>query len=172
MPNNILSVPTKATLEALVQHEEGELALCEEDKTYYRYSSENGWQPLPTKMTSEGLQIDLYTLNKQIIAQLPPFDTKRIADAKDTLEHWHIDNVPYLLYGKEISYFTLFYPTDKEEEDTFVECVFDCLSSISDTVYSFDIVSDEAIEIWMDFCGEATVLYLFDYSGGMVYYHG
>ena len=171
MSENVLKVPTKATLDALVQHEEGEIAFCEEDSTYYCYTSEKGWQAVPTKITADGVQIDLYTLNKQIIAQLPPFDLQRFADAKETLDTWKKDNVPYLLYGKELSYFTLFYPTDKEE-DTFVDCVFDCLAAISETIYSFDVVSDDAIEIWMDFDGEATVLYLFDYSGGMVYYHG
>ena len=171
MSENVLKVPTKATLDALVQHEEREIAFCEEDNTYYCYNSEQGWQAVPTKITADGVQIDLYTLNKQIIAQLPPFDLQRFADAKETLDTWKKDNVPYLLYGKELSYFTLFYPTDKEE-DTFVDCVFDCLAAISETIYSFDVVSDDAIEIWMDFDGEATVLYLFDYSGGMVYYHG
>ena len=171
MSNNILTVPTKAALDALVQHEEREVAFCEENNTYYCYTSDNEWQPIPTKMTADGLEIDLYALNKQVIAQLPPFDLQRLEDAKETLENWKQDNIPYLLYGREISYFTLFYPTDKEE-DAFVDCVFDCLAAISSTIYSFDIVSDGAIEIWMDFDGEATVFYLFDYSEGMVYYHG
>lgn len=169
MSNNYITVSTKAALEALVNHEDGEIALCEEDQTYYYYN--NGWNKMPAEMTAEGLQIDLYSLNKQIVAQLPPFDLQRLKDAKETLENWRKEDIPYLLYGKELSYFTLFYPTDKEE-DTFVDCVFDCLATISNTIYSFDVASDDAIEIWMDFDGEATALYLFDYSGGMVYYHG
>lgn len=171
MSKNILTVPTKAALEAIVQHEDREIAFCEEDSTYYWYSSDDGWHVMPTKMTADGLQIDLYSLNKQIVAQLPPLDEQRIIDAKETLEHWKQDNIPYLLYGKEISYFTLFYPTD-EEEDSFIDCLFDCLNTIGNTIYSLDVVSDDAIEIWIDFEGEATLLYLFDYSGGMVYYHG
>ncbi len=172
MSRNILTVPSKAALEALVQHEDREIAFCEENNTYYCYSStDGGWQQMPAEMTEEGLKIDLYSLNKQIVAQLPPFDLQRLTDAKETLENWKKDNTPYLLYGKELSYFTLFYPTD-EKEDTFVDCVFDCLATISNTIYSFDVASEDAIEIWMDFDGEATALYLFDYSGGMVYYHG
>ena len=135
MSRNILTVPSKVALEALVQHEEGEIAFCEEDNIYYYYNTENGWQQMPAEMTAEGLQIDLYSLNKQIVAQLPPFDLQRLADAKDTLENWKKDNIPYLLYGKELSYFTLFYPTENKEEDSFVDCVFDCLATISNTIY-------------------------------------
>ena len=171
MSRNILTVPSKVALEALVQHEEGEIAFCEEDNIYYYYNTENGWQQMPAEMTAEGLQIDLYSLNKQIVAQLPPFDLQRLADAKETLKNWKKDNIPYLLYGKELSYFTLFYPTENKEEDSFVDCVFDCLATISNTIYSFDVASEDAIEIWMDYEGEATALYLFDYSRGMVYYH-
>lgn len=169
MSDNYITVSTKAALEALVNHQDGEIALCEEDQTYYYYN--NGWNQMPAEMTSEGLQIDLYTLNKQIVAQLPPFDIQRLQDARDTLENWKKENIPYLLYGKEISYFTLFYPKE-DMEDTFVDCVFDCLATISNTIYSFDVVSDNAIEIWMDYEGEATALYLFNYEQGMVYYYG
>lgn len=171
MSNNLLTVPNKAALDAVVQHEKGEIAFCEEDKTYYVYGEE-GWQLMPVEMNEDGgLTIDLYTLNKGIVAQLPPFDIQRLQDAHETLANWKKDNTPYLMYGKELSYFTLFYPTD-DEEDNFVDCVFDCLATISNTIYSFDVVNDDAIEIWLDFDGEATALYLFDYSGGMVYYHG
>ena len=170
MSRNILQVPTKAALDALVQHENGEIAFCEEDQTYYNYN--DGWDKLPVEMTTEGLKVDLYSLNKQIVAQLPPFDIQRLQDARETLENWRKENIPYLLYGKEMSYFTLFYPTEDTEEDSFVDCLFDCLATISNTIYSFDVASDDAIEIWMDYDGEATALYLFNYSEGMVYYHG
>ncbi len=170
---NLITVPTKSALDALVQHENGEVAFCEEDQTYYIYHDELGeWQVMPAKMTAEGLQIDLYSLNKQIVAQLPPFDEQRFKDARETLENWKKENTPYLLYGKEISYFTLFYPTDDENEKSFVDSVFECLGLITDTIYSFDVASDGAIEIWLEYNEEATLLYLFDYSEGMVYYHG
>ena len=73
MSRNILTVPSKAALEALVQHEDREIAFCEQDKTYYCYSSIDGWQQMPAEMTEEGLKIDLYSLNKQIILLFTKF---------------------------------------------------------------------------------------------------
>jgi len=171
--NEIIEVPNKAALDALQNHSDGEIAFCEEEGIYFSYHNEE-WVPVPIERNAKGeFSLNLYALNKQIVAQLPPFDIQRLQDAKETLENWHKDNCPYLLYGKEMSYFTLFIPTDDKEEDSFVDCVFDCLASISNTIYSFDVASENAIEIWMDNGdGEATALYLFDYSEGMVYYHG
>ena len=175
--NKMITVPTKSALEALVNHEKGEVALCEEDQTYYVYNEVEGWMPIPAKMTAEGLTIDLYSLNKQIVAQLPPFDEQRIKDAKETLENWKKGDRPYLLYGREISYFTLFSPVysvaeDEKDYDSFVENVFACLADLTDEIYSFDVVGEDAIEIWIKYNDEATALYLFDYSEGLVYYYG
>jgi hypothetical protein len=170
--NEIIELPNKAALDALQNHYEGEIAFCKEEGLYYSYHN-NEWVPVPEERNTNGeFSLNLYALNKQIVAQLPPFDIQRLADAKETLENWRKDNCPYLLYGKEISYFTLFVPGE-EKEDSFVDCVFDCLATIGNIIYSFDVASEDAIEIWIDDGnGDATVLYLFDYSEGMVYYHG
>lgn len=170
--SEIIEVPNKAALDALQNHYDGEIAFCQEEGVYYSYHG-NEWVPVPIERDSNGeIHLNLYALNKQIVSQLPPFDIQRLEDAKETLENWKKVDTPYLLYGKEISYFTLFYPTNKEE-DTFVDCVFDCLESLSTTIYSFDVASDNAIEIWIGLEeDDATALYLFDYSEGMVYYHG
>lgn len=168
--DEVIKVPNKEALDALQNHENGEIAFCEDTGLYYSYHDE--WVPIPIERDTNGeIHLNLYSLNKQIIAQLPPFDAQRMEDARETLKNWKKENTPYLLYGKEISYFTLFYPS-KKEEDNFIDCVFDCLMSLSMIIYSFDIVSDNAIEIWINYEDEATALYLFDYSGGMVYYNG
>jgi hypothetical protein len=169
--NEIIELPNKAALDALQNHYEGEIAFCKEEGMYYSYHQDE-WIPVPIERDRNGeIHLNLYALNKQIVAQLPPFDIQRLEDAKETLDNWHKVNTPYLLYGKEISYFTVFFPTD-DDEDNFVDCVFDCLAAIDNTIYSLDVVSDNAIEIWIGYEDEATALYLFDYSEGMVYYHG
>lgn len=168
--NKIIEVPNKAALDTIQNHIEGEIAFCKEEGMYFSYC--NGWIPVPIERDANGeFQLNLYSLNKQIVAQLPPFDIQRLEDAKETLKNWKNKDIPYLLYGKEISYFTLFYPTD-ENEDSFVDCVFDCLAAVSNTIYSFDVVNEDTIEIWIEYENEATVLYLFNYIEGIVYYHG
>lgn len=170
--NEIIEVPNKNALEALQNHQDGEIAFCTEEGIYYSYH--NGWVPIPVEKDGNGeIHLNLYALNKQIVSQLPPFDEQRIKDAKESLDNWYKKDTPYLLYGQEISYFTLFYPTKDKDESNFVNCVFDCLESVSTYIYSFDIISENNIEIWIDDGdGEATVLYLFNYAEGMVYYHG
>ena len=171
MAKDIIKLPNKAALDALVQHENGEVAFCEDEQKYYIYGEE-GWQDMPVEVTPEGLSINLYELNKQIVAQLPPFDIQRMEDARETVENWKKPELPYLLYGKEISYFTLFSPGGDEEDGSFADCLFDCLLGISGTIYSLDVLNEDTIEIWVDSEVGATALYLFNYENGMVYYHG
>lgn len=77
----------------------------------------------------------------------------------------------YLLYGKEISYFTLF--ERKENEGLSLgEAVLECLKTF-EKVYSYEFKEEEkVIEIWVHNKDNnlATILYLFDYKDGVVYY--
>ena len=58
-------------------------------------------------MTIKDAKLNIYELNKQIISQLPPLDPVKFNDAVDTINNWG-KGYTYMLYGKEISYFTLF----------------------------------------------------------------
>lgn len=126
---------------------------------------------MPANMTDSGITINLYELNKQIVSQLPPFDMQRIQDAKDTLNNWKKNNTAYLLYGKEIGYFTLFLPTEDDKEDSFDDVLFECLLAISMDIYSFDVVNEDTIEIWLKYEDTPTAMYLFNYEEGIVKYH-
>lgn len=165
---DVLKVQNINFLNALQNHQEGEVAFCEDEQQYMIYKN-NEWLPIQATMTDSGLQLNFYDLNKQIISQLPPFDEVRINDAKDTLSAWAKSSV-YMLYGREINYFTVFQKIDEGEFETLVDAVFECLASISDKIYAFDIVEEGAIEIWLDYENETTVLYLFDYTEGVVTY--
>jgi len=80
-----------------------------------------------------------------------------------------------MLYGKEISYFTLFKKENNPKEDDLGQQVLNCLSAVSDKIYSFEFIEEtNALEIW---CYNtetdlATVLYLFDYTEGVVPFNG
>lgn len=159
---DVLKVKNIEILNALQNHQEGEVAFCEDEQQYMTYKDDQ-WVP------ASSLQLNFYDLNKQIVSQLPPFDEVRINDAKDTLTAWANSSV-YMLYGREISYFTVFQKQDEGEFETLADALFECLKSVSEKIYAFDIVDDSAIEIWLDYEGEATVLYLFDYKEGVVTY--
>lgn len=118
---------------------------------------------------SSELQLNLYDLNKQIINQLPILDKDGIEKAITTIHDYKqlTNNNFYMLYGKEISYFTLF-QKEAGNDETLGEVVISCLNNIGDIV-SVEPVPD-AIEAWVLIDGDATCLYLFAYDSGVVPY--
>lgn len=112
-----------------------------------------------------GLSLGLYDINKQIIAQLPEFAD--LNKAIKTIEALHdiYHNKYYMLYGKEISYFTLF---KLIEPQYFAQEVLECLRNVG-TLKAID--PDEpgtAVEIWVENEDGPTCLYLFPYDNGLV----
>jgi hypothetical protein len=91
------------------------------------------------------------------------------------ITNWAKDNGNYfLLYGKEISYFTLFrkYQFPEYTQETLGEVVLDCLRNLG-YIYSIDIdLEKEAIEIWVKHDDEPTLLYLLKWDEGVVSYCG
>jgi hypothetical protein len=84
--------------------------------------------------------------------------------AIDALESKY-NNEYYMLYGKEISYFTLFKIV---EPQYFSYEVIECLKNVGD-IKAIDLTEDkDAVEIWVMADGEATCLYLFPYDLGIV----
>ena len=133
------------------------------------------WMPINADITSEGLQINLYELNKQIVSQLPAFEDSQWDGAEKVFEDWlKIRSTEYfMLYGREISYFTIFKRVSKNGEfKNLFEALKACLEHIG-TVHGFDVVNDNsALEIWVDTNGEMTCLYLFEYDEGVVTFNG
>lgn len=170
----ILKVKNQAILEALQNHEEGEVCFLEDTKQYMMYK-DGIWMPIQANMTSEGLQINLYELNKQIVSQLPAFEDSQWEGAKKVFEDWSKFryNEYFMLYGREISYFTIFKRISKNGEfESLFEALKTCLEHIG-TVHGFDIVNDNsALEIWVNTNGEMTCLYLFEYDEGVVTFNG
>ena len=148
--------------------QQGEIIHCiDEDKIYY--FNEGSWTPVTAAADSTGLSMSIYELNKSIIAQLDPivdFTTKI-----EEINEWRKDtkNNFYLMYGKEISYFTLFNSLTEKTCYSLGEEVIDCLVNIGN-VYDIYLNEDYVWEIWCDEDGDGdvTCLYLFPYDIGVV----
>ena len=76
-----------------------------------------------------------------------------------------------MIYGKEISYFTVLKPEDSEADyENFGGAIISLLAGITETIYALDIIDDNTVEIWINYEGNPTVMYLFNYDGGIVTY--
>ena len=165
---DVLKVKNIEILNALQNHQEGEVAFCEDEQQYMTYK-DNQWVP------ASSLQLNFYDLNKQIVSQLPPFDEVRINDAKDTLTAWANSSV-YMLYGREISYFTVFQKQDDGEFETLADALFECLKSRG-MIQSIEKTTEDndAWEIWINeeinpvtHESKSFAYYLFNYDFGVI----
>lgn len=132
------------------------------DGKYYIWHEDN-WHEF--KMESSGIEMGLYDMNKQIIEQLS--DLTDWAHAEDVLTHFEGEwrNQYYMMYGKEISYFTVFHI---KERIAFAREVIDCVKNVG-TVKAIDLTEmADAVEIWVMYNNEPTCLYLFPYDMGIV----
>lgn len=141
---------------------DGELIQTPEGK--YMIWHDGSWNEI--KMEGGGINMGLYDMNKQIISQLPTLNdfTKAIADVRDL--HGKYWNEYYMMYGREISYFTLFKVCGMNE---FGQDVIDCCANIG-AIKAMDMTeAADAVEIWVQpENGEPTCLYLFPYDSGIV----
>lgn len=154
---------------------------CKEGETVFNTDTQKGmiykkgkWEEI--RVDGQGLNMNLYDLNKSIVAQLPD-----IADFNEKIElinefYQTSINQYYMLYGKEISYFTLF----AKQGDFYINGieslgvnVIDCLKAFK-SVKSIDYTENkDAIEIWVsDEENNVTCLYFFPYDNGVVDFKG
>lgn len=141
---------------------EGEL--CQTPEGQILVWHDNSWNTV--KMEGGGVNVGLYDMNKQIISQMPILEDfeKAMDDIWTLYETYH--NKYFMLYGKEISYFTVF----KIIEPQYLgEEVLDCCLNVG-LVKAMDLTeAGDAVEIWVQpQDGEPTCLYLFPYDSGIV----
>ena len=145
--------------------QDGEIVINTVDDGYYIYKDGN-WMKI--NVENSGLNLGLYDLNKQIIAQLPILSVEELSNKKTVINQLHekFNNEYYMLYGKEMSYFTLFKIANSK---FFGDEVIDCLNNVGD-VKCIDMTEPgDAIEIWIQSdMQEVTCLYLFPYDTGLV----
>ena len=76
-------------LKALPNHQQGEIAFVEDQNSTYIYmNDEQGWVPFKAKTNTDGLQMNLYELNKSIVSQLPVFDNNAWNGAEKIVNDW------------------------------------------------------------------------------------
>lgn len=174
MSQQILTISKASLLNNLQIHEEGEIAYAVDVETYYIYK-DGIWQEtiLENAPSKSELNMTLYDMNKQIAKQLKPYSQDQIDKAKEEIKNWKQNNVNfYMLYGKEISYFTLF-QRQILARNNFIDAVFECLNNLcNNKIYDIEIKNEDAIEIWIDYEGEPTCMFLFNYDKGVVIYNG
>ena len=141
--------------------DEGEIIQTPEGK--FMIWHDDTWNEV--KIEGGGINMGLYDMNKQIISQLPCMEdfSKALEDIRTLHEtYW---NKYYMMYGKEISYFTLFEIIGYND---FGNDVIDCCTNIG-PIKAMDLTeAGDAIEIWVEIEDGPTCLYLFPYDGGIV----
>lgn len=166
-----LGTMTREQRDKLIPQEE-DTVLLTDDPVMYSYYSNGSWleseEPVAA-VKGMSMGVSLYELNKQLVEQNGPLTN---AQEKIGLINSYRDETGagfYLLYGKEISYFTLFTSIFQEYEfETLGEAVFECLENVGE-VYSVERTEDQAaIEIWVKSEEEITCMYLFPYDTGIV----
>ena len=117
--------------------------------------------------------IELYELNRSIIEQQGTIKEDDIPRAMNDLKYLvgTTNNQCYMLYGKEIDYFTLFMRDSINWElETIDIAVMECLINVG-PVYSIELTPDkDAAEIWVKDTKKdlLTCMYLFPYDNGIV----
>lgn len=173
-------IETLAELKELIADEDT-IIYCEEDKQYYRFY-DGEWNVEVMETPKGDIHMSVYEMNKQILAQLPVFTEENWQGARSVFEDWYKDKPfkYYMLYGREIGYFTLFHEDEEIIEFTnLFDAIAECLGQFD--VKAFDVVDEAAIEIWIDWTvpqednsnsneKRTTCMYLFPYDDGVVNY--
>lgn len=163
------SLPKKA--------ENGEVAVVgAETKKGYIYKDDTGWESLNVPLQEEKLlDMSLYDINKAIIEQLGEPNPRKlkgiIKKVKKDLEEKEPDKQNYyLLYGKDIGYFTLFHRVQKENETiNLIDNCVDMLHDLGAKIYDIFYIKDENVtEFWIKYEDEMHCLYLMGWDLGLV----
>lgn len=116
--------------------------------------------------------IELYELNRSIIEQQGPLSKEALPEKMILLKEFVEDtnNDFYMLYGKEIGYFTLFMKDRIYDFETIDYAITECLMHIG-PIHSIELTANkDAIEIWVKYTERnlQTCMYLFPYDDGIV----
>lgn len=159
-------------LYACQDHIPGEIIYCEDEKTMFMWEEEKGWEAL--SVSGNGLNLNLYELNKNIISQLNTLTYNELFDKMAIIADYYdnSNNDFHMLLCREYNYYTIF-NKKKMAEHGFAKTVHDIITDIGG-IYSIEPTADGAVEIWIRPIDKETplVFYLFPYDAGVVDYNG
>ena len=170
--HNVVGYYESKDIDHTLAGKENDLVYATDTKEMFQYR--NGkWEHYASdvKIEGGGLNMGLYELNKSIVGQIPDLSDEALEDKKNLINTFAIDthNKFYMMYGKEISYFTIFNAIEGTTElKSLADGVFICLEQFG-AIKAIDFTEDQsAFEIWVMNGEEATCLYLFPYDAGIV----
>ena len=147
--------------------QDGELASLETEKKMLVWR-DNNWCEVQTEGHSN-VQMTMYEINKQIMAQLPAHNEEDLKKDADVInEFYDIDKSEfYMLLCKEQSYYTIL--RRKDASGRLGSITTDLLIEIGHSILSVENVDNAEIEIWSkDSNDEVWCLHLFNYEAGVV----
>lgn len=141
----------------------------EDGSIEYRLYTNNEWHPI--NLNESGLELNLYNLNQQIISQLPTLTEEQRLEKVCLIDDYieKTKNEFYMLYGKNMSYFTVFKKDQRGTQIASYETLA-CLDEIGE-IKSIELDANGGIEIWVVKAedGIADCLYLFPYDMGIIF---
>ena len=86
---DLIKITTTNELNDIKDPVDGQVAYIENDNgnEYFLYQNK-AWFPVQGEMTSSGLQLNLYELNRNIISQLPDFEDSQWEGAESVFKEW------------------------------------------------------------------------------------
>ena len=162
----IINVKNSAEIATLNQEQvgDGTVVYIEDEKKYQVY--ENGaWVDY-----NPDLKLSLYDMNKNLVASQRNMDWRKV---EGVIKKWNPQGTYFLMYCKDIGYFTLFKRTEGALEK-FHEVFKDCLVNVGD-LKACDITEEgNGLEIWVKpkDSDSAICMYLFNYDEGVVEFNG
>lgn len=159
-------------LSDIIEPSAGQTVYCSEEDKVYRFDPVAGWENIP--FDGAELKLGLYDMNKQLLGQLKALTTDELKNKKKLVRDFikRTKNRHYLMFCKDVGYFTLFQLDIYENcadklEDVMID---ECLAGLG-AIKAIDLTEDEgAIEIWISNpdADQTMVLYFFPYDAGVV----
>ena len=162
----IINVKESAEIASLnpEQISEGTIVFIENEKKYQMYENE-AWVDY-----NPDLKLSLYDMNKNLVASQRNMDWRKV---EGVIKKWNPQGTYFLMYCRDIGYFTLFKRTEGAPEK-FHEVFKDCLINVGD-LKACDITEEgNGLEIWVKpkDSNSAICMYLFNYDEGVVEFNG
>ena len=139
-----------------------------EDNKVYTYK--NGRFAVESIDMKSNVNIPLYDLNKQLIAQLPEVTREESIKIFNDFYWAHMNNLYFMLLNNEKRYFTLFNRNDATGMSDFQITVYDIVHELG-IIRALD-VKDDRLEIWIEQDEEVSDYILFPYDDGVVQFYG